>query len=235
MKYHQLSKLAGNILTTGFIIAFGLGCRSLSERESVQKETQTYYAQWVGVQAPEFNADVKDRNKGNPLQIQDYRGKRLLLYSFDAGNFVERPDESALVTQLGALNRIWNHSTNDSAIIGFTYGAMFFLPGFQEPPLDVKALTDFPVVNNTIIQLDEPYNLLQRWPGAILIDRNGIIVEICPQAMTEKQLAEVVSRPDWKGKPRSLPKSDPPELVKNYSSRKPFVIYVYEIGRASCR
>ena len=104
---------------------------------------------------------------------------------------------------------------------------MFFLPGLHEPSLDGKSLTDFPVVNNTIIQLDEPYNLLQRWPSAILIDRNGKIVEICPQAMTEKQLAEVVSKPDWEGKPRSLPKSGPPELVKNYSSRKPFVIYVY--------
>ena len=128
MKRDQLSKLAGNILMTGFIIAFGLGCRTLSEREVVQKETQAYYAQWIGVKAPEFNINVSDRNKGNPLRIQDYRDKRLLLYSFDAGNFVQLPDEAALVTQLGALNRIWNQPTNDSAIIGFTYGVMFFLP-----------------------------------------------------------------------------------------------------------
>ena len=214
------------MLMIGFIIAFGLGCRTISEREVVQKETQAYYALWIGVRAPEFNTDIKDRNDGGLLRIQDYHGKRLLLFSFDAGDFVRLPDEAALMAQLGVLKRAFNYSADDTAIIGFTYGTMFFLP-YKQKRLDIKSLTEFPMVNNANIELKEPYNLLQRWPSAILIDRNGIIVEICPQTMTEKQLVEAVSKPEWEGKPHSLPVSDPPELVKNYSSRKPFVIYVY--------
>jgi hypothetical protein len=103
---------------------------------------------------------------------------------------------------------------------------MFFLPG-KGPSAEIEAMTDFPVVNNTNIELDEPYNILQRWPSAILIDRNGIIIGIYPKTLTEEQLAEALSKPDWNDKLRNAPTTSPSELITNYSSRKPFVIYVY--------
>jgi len=103
---------------------------------------------------------------------------------------------------------------------------MFFLPG-KEPSPEIKAVTDFPIVNSANIELNEPYNLLQRWPSAILIDRNGIIIGIYPKTLTEQQLAEALLEPDWNGKLRPAPNTTPSELVRNYSSRKPFLIHVY--------
>ena len=228
MNKFQFNKLARNVglMAMNVLCAFTISSQAGPERVAVEKETQAYYAQWLGVPAPESKQALRDRGKGDRLRIDAFRGNRLLLFSFNAGNFVDPPDKATLVPQLTALDRIRKLHTNDLAVVGFTYGVMFFLPG-KEPSPEIKAVTDFPIVNSANIELNEPYNLLQRWPSAILIDRNGIIIGIYPKTLTEQQLAEALLEPDWNGKLRPAPNTTPSELVRNYSSRKPFLIHVY--------
>jgi hypothetical protein len=59
--------------------------------EARQAQIKEYCLRWVGVQAPELGQAARDRD-GKPVDIA-FRGKRVLLFSFDAGDEYRAPDE----------------------------------------------------------------------------------------------------------------------------------------------
>jgi hypothetical protein len=52
-----------------------------------------FISSWIGVQAPDLGPNGVDRINGPKIKLEDYLGKRILLYSFDTGNFVNGPSE----------------------------------------------------------------------------------------------------------------------------------------------
>jgi len=152
------------------------------------------YTNWIGVKAPDLGPNAVDRNKGPRLKLDNYKGKRILLYSFDTGNFVNGPpkeEQKAIMRLLyKALDIRDKVGRNNFEIIGFTRGfGMFFLPPDNEIPEEEKEIIrikDMFLVNTTREFL-EPYDVLDE-PGGIIIDRDGIIREIIPRAMTGEEI-----------------------------------------------
>lgn len=200
-------------------------------RQDVEQQTRDYYSLWIGVHAPEFPYPLRDRRDDGPeLQLQDYRGKRLLLVALDTGDFVDGPrDEKALMQQLAVLHNLRRQYGTNVAVIGFTYGPMFFMPGYN-PPVEIKNLTDFPIVNNNKFRnspLPEPYNLLQRWPSLLAIDKQGVIVGIYSPPLVESNIVDACAIDNWIGKVRLPPREAPQEAVKNWSCRNYWVVFAY--------
>src|ERR1035437_2888911 len=77
-------------------------------RQMVEQETRDYYSQWIGVRASEFNHPLRNRYEDSPTRkLRDFEGKRLLLVSFDAGDFANCPrDENGTTRQLANLDAI---------------------------------------------------------------------------------------------------------------------------------
>ena len=57
--------------------------------EARQAQINEYYSKWVGVEAPELGQAARDRDD-KPVTLSSFRGKRLLLFSFDAHRFQRR-------------------------------------------------------------------------------------------------------------------------------------------------
>lgn len=200
-------------------------------RQNIEQQTRDYYSQWVGVQAPEFPYPLRDRQDNGPeLRLRDYQGKRVLLIALDAGDFVDGPrDEKTLIQQLTALHNLRQQYGTNVAVISFTYGPMFFMPD-ENPPAEIKALTDFPVVNNNKLRhapLLEPYNLLQRWPSLLVIDKHGVIIGIYSPPLVESNLLQACAIDNWTGNVRLPPREAPSETIKNWSCRNFWVVFAY--------
>ncbi len=170
-----------------------------------------YYARWVGVAAPAIGPRVRDRLLGPVVQLKQFRSKKILLYSFDAGNFVYGADENAFPANLRTLDHALKDLGHASvAVVGITRGVMFFFPN-AEISDEIRRLSRFPIVNcGAIASRDspEPYRVLAR-PGGIVIDRNGVIQSVFTEAMTEKQIRDALTAPDWHGPPQPAPYDDP--------------------------
>ena len=72
--------------------------------EARRAQIKEYYPRWVGVRAPELGQAGRDHDD-MPVTLSSFRGKRVLLFSFDAGNFNREPDEQALLANLRALDK----------------------------------------------------------------------------------------------------------------------------------
>ena len=70
-------------------------------QEARRAEMKSFYARWVGVRAAELGQAARDHD-GKLVTLSSFRGKRVLLFSFDAGNFNREPDETAVLTNLRA-------------------------------------------------------------------------------------------------------------------------------------
>src|ERR1017187_1631645 len=200
-------------------------------RQDVEQQTRNYYSQWIGVQAPEFPYPLRDRQDDGPeLRLQEYQGKRLLLVALDTGDFVDGPrDEKALMQQLAVLHNLRRQYGTNIAVIGWTYRPMFFMHD-HSPPAEIKELTDFPVVNNNKFRddpLPEPYNLLQRWPSLLVIDKHGVIVSIYSPPLVESNIVQACAIDNWTGNVRLPPREAPSEPVKNWSCRHFWVVFSY--------
>jgi hypothetical protein len=205
---------------------------------AVVQETRVYYSRWIGVQAPEFCYSLKDRQSNDSeLRLRDYQGRRLLLMAFDSGDFVNRScNEDALLKQLILLRNLRLRQGTNVVIIGFTYGPEFFMPGILDPSPEIKSVTEFPIVNSTKLQyepLQEPYNLLQRWPSLLVIDKNGVFVGVYTPPLMESDIAKAFVVKDWSGSTYSPPREPPPAIVTNWSCRKFWVVYAYTIDLTS--
>jgi hypothetical protein len=155
------------------------------------------YPRWIGAKAPDLGPNGVDRIEGQTIKLDDHKGKRILLYSFDTGNFVKGPSEEEQIAILQLLYKALDIrdkvGRNKFEIIGFTRGYWFWdIPPDNELPEDQKHLLRFKdlLLVNTNRVLPEPYDLL-RQPGCIVIDRNGIIREFIPRALTEEEIRRV--------------------------------------------
>ena len=200
-------------------------------RQDVERQTCDYYSQWIGVQAPEFPYPLRDRRDDGPeLQLQDYRGKRLLLVGLDTGDFVDGPrDENGLMHQLAVLHNLRRQYGTNVAIIAFTYGPAFFMPGYN-PPVEIKKLTDFPIINNNKFRnapLPEPFNLMLRWPSLIAIDKQGIIVGIYSPPLVASNIVDAFAIDNWTGNVRLPPRYAPSDVVSDWSCRNSWFVFKY--------
>ncbi len=184
--------------------------RSVDTKEARQAQIKEYYRKWVGVQAPELGQAPRDRD-GKPVNLASFRGKRVLLFSFDAGDPYRAPDEKALLANLRALDKaIRSVGRENLAVVGFTKGMQFVSPGALKPDGELEELSDFPMVSGVSTafrKFSEPYNLMLE-PGAILIDSEGILLAFYDHPLTERELLDAVALTDW-GKPaRQIPVED---------------------------
>lgn len=141
---------------------------------------------FIGKKAPEFNPRIRDRVHGSSISLDTYKGKWLLLYSFNAGNFVEGRPESDIAKDLSELNSFVKTVNDPISIVGFTRGVVFFFPNAELSP-EIKKLSEFPVVNlnNRNLPLQSPYDVLKR-PSGILINPEGEIERIISSELGEK-------------------------------------------------
>jgi hypothetical protein len=187
------------------ITLVALAVNAIAQERS--KEDVTYYKHWIGCKAPPFNCDQSDRT--NYMETS-YKGKKVFLYSFDAGNFVDSPNLPQLTKELRRLHQARTNSENAFVVIGFTRG-LLWSPCFGETnlPTEIDELSRFPIVNLNNKRgegaLGEPYELLKE-PGGILIGTNGIICAIFPYKMTERDFKSISGIPSWKGEPHEPPK-----------------------------
>ena len=231
------SSLALSVAVVGICIATLPSCGHVEYREMVARKLQpyylslhgagepwgaghdeaVYYATWTGVKAPKLGRSVRDMMSWfGSVSLKDFRGKRLLLYSFHAGDFNRAPDLKQLIKTIETLNRVRAEvGRGRLAVVGFTRGCMYLKPSrasrlFTSPdmwlPAKHRKQIDFPVVN-AYSRFDEPYNLL-RYPSGIVIDRNGIIQKIYTEPMSEEDLREAATGPDWDGPVRPAPTLD---------------------------
>jgi alkyl hydroperoxide reductase subunit AhpC len=184
------------------------------EEVAYRKWIHARQQKWIGVQAPELPADATDRVT-TPIRLSDYRGQRVLLYGFYAGNFVFGVDRTELLGQLQAVKHARAADTKTNlAVIGFSADPGLFprLWGHTEADLDptLATLTDFPLVLISDRAWPEPYDPLLKvangggW-GALLIDRSGVILRIYNAPLKGEQLEQALRLPDWKGTPRPIP------------------------------
>jgi hypothetical protein len=73
--------------------------------EKIRQRVAAYYNSWVGVKAPEIGLAAVDRTTGPPVRLNAFRGKRVLLFSFDSGHLHQPPDDKALRETLRALKK----------------------------------------------------------------------------------------------------------------------------------
>ena len=80
-----------------------------------------------------------------PVTLSSFRGKRVLLFSFDAGNFNRGPDEQALLANLRALDKAIKTVGRDKlAVVGFTQGMQFIWPKSAEAGRGTREVVEFP-------------------------------------------------------------------------------------------
>jgi hypothetical protein len=198
----------------------------------VEEETRAYYSKWIGVRAPEFPHLFSQRqNDSSELHLHDYQGKRLLLISFNSGDFVNRSrDEATLMNQLRILHNLKQQQSTNVAVIGFTYDPAFFMPDILNSPPEIIKVTDFPIVNCNKLRhdpLQEPYNLLQRWPSLLVIDKTGVIIGVYSPPLLESNIVQAITINDWLGNIRLSPREEAPAAVTNWSCRKFWVVFAY--------
>lgn len=171
-----------------------------------EPDKQLSRSEWIGVRAPPLT-NIWDRVSGPMIALDQYRGRKVLLYSFEAGNFANAPDEEALYRELQALRNALASGQRDMRVIGFTRGVMFF--GIGVIPPAIKDLTAFPIVNlnnrRDDLALLEPYDVLLHPPSAILIDENGVIRDVFSTNMTVEIFQKVARTPAWKQNVRERP------------------------------
>jgi hypothetical protein len=178
--------------------------------EARRAQVKEYYPTWVGVRAPELGQAGRDHDD-MPVTLSSFRGKRVLLFSFDAGNFNRGPDEQALLANLRALDKAIKTVGRDKlAVVGFTQGMQFIWPRAPKPDGELGRLSDFPMVSAIATarrKFNEPYNLMLE-PGAILIDSQGILRAFYDHRLTERELLDAVAMGDWDKAVRPAPVED---------------------------
>src|SRR5207253_8032616 len=138
-------------------------CRAVGIEADAEnrKQIQAYYDRWLGVKAPELGSDAVDRTTGPAVKLSAFRGKRVLLIGFDAGDLHRLPDEPALLKTLRAVDKARKTARPEKlAVVGFTRGVIFTWPGAGKPAGELGQLTDYPIVSVTNRTFNEPYNLL---------------------------------------------------------------------------
>lgn len=177
-----------------------------------KKETQAYYRKWVGVRAPQINFVGGAGQAVTPLKLEDHLGKRILLVSFDAGDFVNSgPPLSEVKQFVDHVNAVVDGADPKRFVaIGFTSGFLFVDVNGVVPEefREARPETRFPIVHLSRRPTNDPYALLMR-PGGIVIDQNGIIVAVCLHQMSKDEIAAAVKIPDWTGDTRPSPLVDP--------------------------
>ena len=157
-------------------------------------EDAAYYKKWIGSKAPPIKCDQSDRTN---FMEANYKGKQILLYGFDAGNFVDGPDLPRLTKELQSLHEVRTGLTSSFAVIGFTRGVQW-TPcfGSTNVPKEIDELSRFPVINLNNKRgenaLGEPYELLMS-PSGILIGTNGIICAVFLHPMTANDFKSIAS------------------------------------------
>jgi hypothetical protein len=192
----------------GLLATIAVATKAFAQERSPDDET--YYKSWIGCKAPPIRFDRSDRT--NYAQAT-YDGKRLLLYSFDAGNFARMPDLPRVTDELQSLHRVRTKASEPFFVIGYTRGVLWNpVLGLKDIPKKLDQASRFPIVNlinkRDENALGEPYGLLDS-PGGILIGTNGIICAVFLHPLTEKDFQAVASTPAWAGPPR-----DPPQKRK---------------------
>ena len=146
------------------------------------------------------------------MTLSSFRGKRVLLFSYDAGNFNRAPDQNAVLANLRALDKaIKTVGREKLAVVGFTQGMQFIWPRAPRPEGELGRLSDFPIISaipTAIRKFNEPYNLMLE-PGAILIDSKGILRAFYDHPLTEQELLDAVALTDWDKPVRPNPVEDP--------------------------
>jgi hypothetical protein len=211
-KICRLLAFAVLLLVTMYSVSLAQNCES-----SLGELKKQYYSNWIGVQAPDLGPNFIDRNNGPQIKIASYKGKRVLLYSFDTGNFVNGPgkeEQDAIFQLLYKAIDLRNEVGREKfEVIGFTkgFGMFFQLPEDQIPEEEknnVKRWKEIPLVNCNNRNFPEPYSILES-PGGIIIDRKGIIQEIIPRTMTEAEIRKAATAPDWDKPVNPAPIDDP--------------------------
>jgi hypothetical protein len=175
-------------------------------------EIVTYYQQWLGCKAPPIQFDRSDRSN---FAERDYRGKKVLLYGLNSGDFANSPDMEQLVTELRELAEVRKQENDPFRIICYTRGLV--LAGKLAAPLteEVASLTQFPWVNlnnkHGDNALGEPYELLHN-PGGILIGTNGIICRIYSGTMRKDDFLDAAHASAWTDPVRTPPTQTADEL-----------------------
>jgi hypothetical protein len=173
-------------------------------------QIEAYYANWVGTLAPELGPAGRDLG-GKPVDLASFRGKRVLLFSFDSGNEFRAPDEQALLALLDALDKaIRSVGREKLTIVSFTRGRLLSSLEVSNFYGELGILSDFPVIDtvSTVFRkFNEPYNLMLE-PGAILIDSEGILRAFYPHPLTDQQLLDAVALTDWAKPVRANPVED---------------------------
>jgi hypothetical protein len=172
-------------------------------------EDAVYYKKWVGCKAPPISFDRSDRTN---YMVATVKGKQVLLYSFDAGNFVDQPDFPRLTDELQSLHRVRTNLANPFVVIGYSRGVLWNPTlGMVQIPKEIEEASRFPIVNLNNKRhenaLGEPYDLLLS-PGGILVGTNGIICSVFLQPMTPDDFKSIVSIPAWLGPPHEPPRRD---------------------------
>jgi hypothetical protein len=200
------------VTATICVAAFGgISSQVMSRGTDIRAQMKEFYGRWVGVRAPELGQAGRDQG-GKLVTLSSFRGKRVLLFSFDAGEFGRAADEKALLANLRALDRAINTAGRDKvAVIGFTQGMQFVWPTARKPEGELGKLSDFPVVSassTALRKFNDPYNLMLQ-PGAILIDSQGILRAFYDHPLTERELVDAVALGDWDKPVRPVPVEDP--------------------------
>lgn len=166
-----------------------------------------YYNNWVGCKAPPINFDQSDRTNFMPAIL---KGKQVLLYSFDAGNFVNSANLPRLTEELQSLHRVRTNLANLFIVIGYSRGVLWGpLRGTKQLSKEIEETSRFPIVNlnnkRHVNALDEPYELLMS-PNGILVGTNGIICSIFVHSMTPDDFKSIASIQAWEGPPHEPPR-----------------------------
>lgn len=180
-------------------------------------ELREYQQAWLGVAAPELGPDAQDRMKGPAIRLDALRGRRILLFAFDSGNFVEGADDAKVSATLEALERVRNAEGPDKfRVVAFSAGIGMFPEHWGIPVTpEMRRLTAFPIVNPTRRHFAQPHAQLadligvRGGGGGIVVDRNGVIVAFFNKPMTEREMRKAAAMPDWAGAPRPAPESRP--------------------------
>jgi hypothetical protein len=169
---------------------------------------EAYYKKWVGCKAPPVHFDSSDRTN---YAEATYKGRKVLLYGFDAGNFARLPDFSRLTNELESLRQVRAKLAEPFAVVGYSRGVLwnpFF--GMKGMPKKLERASRFPIVNlnnkrdDNANALGEPLELLES-PGGILVGTNGIICAVFLHNLTEADFQAIAATRDWTGPPHEPP------------------------------
>lgn len=184
-----------------------------------------YYSGWCGVRAPSYETCFRGANNKKQCSNSKLHGSRILLYAFDSGDFVRSVDENLIAKRLQPVSEALQANSNDFSVVGFTYGVSFGFSGVEHFS-SVDLGTTFSVVNMTKLDMPEPYALLERLPSSILIDENGVIIDVRLGHLQQGDLCELLNISTWRKSQREPP-GNPSLFIKEYSRRKPFHYYIY--------